>query len=992
MPFISPQNARYLYFTLFSVSGFTGLIYETIWSHYLKLFLGHAAYAQALVLSIFMGGMALGAWYASQRARRWNNLLVIYALVEGLIGLFGLVFHPVFQSVLSISYDIVLPVLGSPLLANFYKWSVAGLLILPQSFLLGMTFPLMSNGLIRLSPRNEGHSLALLYFTNSIGAAVGALISGFVLIAAAGLPGTMLAAAMLNILIAIIVYALAKRSSALPLPKPSLNRSLQQLMLFAAFVTGLASFIYEIAWLRMLSMVLGASTHSFELMLSAFITGIAFGGLWIRKHIDRLADPVRAAGVIQILMGILALSTLALFNYTFDLMGFFMAALNRTPSGYYLYALASHAIALLVMLPATFCAGMTLPLFTLILLLRGEGERGIGQVYACNTLGAIAGVIFTVLVGLPFLGLKGAMIVGGSLDMALGLVFLARQRSPARHAMIAAAGICVLTVTAALFHFELDPRRMTSSVYRTGTAQLGEETRILFQRDGATSSIHVIQNPDGMTVISTNGKPDASINIRHPDSLAPDEPTMVLLAAIPLAIKPDAKIVANIGMGSGQTTHTLLAWPAIERVDTIEIEPAMVEGANFFRPRVERAFTDPRSHIHIEDARTFFSTHRRKYDIILSEPSNPWVSGVSSLFTHEFYDHVSDYLEHDGLFVQWLHTYEINMTLVMSVLRALNDSFSDYSLFATHDGDMIIIAGNNSPVGLPDGVIFDNAEMREELRHIKMHAIEDIRLRFIGNAQLLGPLLAIYKPAKNSDYFPILDLNAQRARFLNEDASGFTRIRIEPIPLINMLVPGYEYAGVTGAAEGQLFSISELSHQARLIVDFLKNDYDGNAPNPEFGRLKLLAGLAESCTAENYPGLWIDELYSLMRATLPFLSPGEMNGILDAVSPVCEPGLEDNQRRWLDLIGALARRDAVKIADTSLELLKQRNLWELPKQRFLFASLLLALVHMQDYPAAQKLWTQLSGPLYGSEEIPLGLQILHSLAVYNHPEIQNPIN
>jgi len=178
---------RSVFFFIFTVSGFAGLIYESIWSHYLKLFLGHAAYAQTLVLALFMGGMAIGSWLCSRWSGSWPNLLRGYALAEALTGLAALAFHWVFLAATDAAYASVLPALGGEVPATLFKWTLAGLLILPQSILLGTTFPLMSAGLIRRYPLAPGESLAMLYFTNSFGAAVGVLASGFFMIEKLGL-------------------------------------------------------------------------------------------------------------------------------------------------------------------------------------------------------------------------------------------------------------------------------------------------------------------------------------------------------------------------------------------------------------------------------------------------------------------------------------------------------------------------------------------------------------------------------------------------------------------------------------------------------------------------------------------------------------------------------------------------------------------------------------------------------------------------------------
>src|SRR5690242_5668301 len=420
---------RSVFFLVFTVSGFAGLIYESIWSHYLKLFLGHAAYAQTLVLALFMGGMAIGSWICSRRSGGWRNLLCAYALAEAVIGLAALAFHSAFVAATDFAYASILPALGGELAATLFKWALAGLLILPQSVLLGMTFPLMSAGLIRRYPAGAGESLAMLYFTISFGAAIGVLASGFVMIEALGLPGTVQAAGILNLALAAVVWLLAREAEPAPQERSGarsasgLEQSYRPL-LAVALLTGAASFVLEIGWIRMLSLVLGSSTHSFELMLSAFILGIACGGWWVRRRIDSVADPARFLGIVLAVMGMLALATLPLYAGMFELMQGVMSALAKTDAGYALFLLSSHGIALAVMFPATFCAGMTLPLLTYALLRGGHGEKAIGAVYSANTLGAILGVVFAAHIGMPLLGLKGLIVCGAALDAGLGVALL----------------------------------------------------------------------------------------------------------------------------------------------------------------------------------------------------------------------------------------------------------------------------------------------------------------------------------------------------------------------------------------------------------------------------------------------------------------------------------------------------------------------------------------------------------------------------------------
>src|SRR3984957_9646971 len=603
---------RRLLLGVFVVSGFTGLIYESVLSHYFKLFLGHAAYAQTLVLAIFMGEMALGAWAVARYSLRVTRLLGTYVLVEGLIGILGLLFHSTFIAASNVSFASVIPALPTVFLIHAYKWSLAAILILPQSVLLGMTFPLISGGLIRRWPDRPGETLAMLYFANSLGAAIGVLVSGFVLIRAVGLPGTVEAAGALNIALALVIWAAIRRQTEPVAAKQADSSaspgadSLTSWFVIAAFLTGAASFMYELGWIRMLSLVLGSSTHSFELMLSAFIFGLAFGGLYVSRRIDRIRDPVAYVARVLVAMGALAALTLPAYNLTFDFMAWFLRSFARTAGGYASFNLISQLIAALIMIPATFCAGMTLPLLTNDVLM-------------------------------PLIGVKGVILAGAAIHMALGLSrLLARQRSLSRRSALALAG-CVGAFGFALLVVKLDPLRMTSGVYRTGSATLPEGASVIYLRDGKTATISLVEK-NGIVTIATNGKPDAGIQM-GPGEPTVDESTMVLAAAIPLSMQPHPVRVANIGFGSGLTTHTLLTSGLLTRLDSIEIEPFMVQAARKgFSPRIDNVFQDARSHIVYEDAKTFFASARQPYDLIVSEPSNPWVSGVATLFSDEFYE------------------------------------------------------------------------------------------------------------------------------------------------------------------------------------------------------------------------------------------------------------------------------------------------------------------------------------------------------------------
>ena len=534
--------ARKFLIILFALSGFSGLIYENIWSYYLKLFLGHAAYAQTLVIAIFMGGMAIGAWISAKYSPKWSNTLQAYAITEGIIGIFGLMFHGTFERATDLAYSTILPSLVNPIAITIFKWGLSTLLILPQSILLGMTFPLMSASLVRHSQGTSGSTIALLYFTNSIGAAIGVLLSGFWLVGVVGLPGTILTAALLNILIALFAWLLARpQDEASDLPIDSRTHQavsadlFYSFMLSVALLTGVASFIYEIGWIRMLSLVMGSSTHSFELMLSAFILGLAFGGLWIKQRIDRIENVVRTLAVVQIVMGLLAIATIALYPHTFELMRSLVLALGKNDGGYVLYNVLSYLMSLGLMFPATFCAGMTLPLLTHVLLKRQYGEKSVGHVYAANTVGAIIGVFCAIHLGMPLLGLKGLITFGAMLDMAVGLALLWHlKESHGYQSFLYGAGTVVASVAITTMSVQWDVLKMASGVFRGGGLLNPQEASVLYHKDGKTSSIDLVDHGKGLLSIRTNGKSDAAIQMDNQRPRSSDESTMIFAAVFRL--------------------------------------------------------------------------------------------------------------------------------------------------------------------------------------------------------------------------------------------------------------------------------------------------------------------------------------------------------------------------------------------------------------------------------------------------------------------------
>jgi spermidine synthase len=801
----------------FVLSGAAGLIYESVWSRYLGLFVGHGAYAQVVVLVIFMGGMAIGALLISRRSERLADPLRLYAMVEAAVGVLGLAFHPGFVTLTGIAYDAWFPALGASPATGILKWGLAGLMILPQSVLLGATFPLMSAGVVRRLPQSPGGTVARLYFANSLAGAAGVLASGFWLVGRGGTPGTLAAAAGLNLLVAAMVGALARRprgraAEAIAPWRPAATAEvspvpwLVRLLLVVSFGTAVASFIYEIGWVRMLSLVLGSATHSFELMLSAFILGLALGSAWIRARADGLANPIRFLGWTQWIMGALALATLPLYSASFDWIGALVTSLKSAPRGYEIFSLSRYGICLAVMLPATFCAGITLPLLTRIVMTRGSGERAIGAIYGANTLGSILGAALAGLVLMPWLGLERLLAAGAALDMALGIALLAHasragtadganRAGTAGRATWAAvtAGLAIVLGVAGLVR--IDRLRLASGPYRFGRVIQRSESKVIFYRDGRTATVSVRRQPNGDVTLATNGKPDASLSgtwlswtpERAPTPLGEDESTQLLLGVVTLAYAPQARNAAVVGIGSGMTSHVLLGSPRLERLITVEIEPEMIAGARLFLPSNRRVFEDPRSTFVVDDARSYFAASPQRFDLIVSEPSNPWVSGVSGLFTDGFYRRVSRSLTEQGVLGQWLHLYDLDDDLALSVLAALARNFRWFTIHLVSSADILIVASNRATAPEPDWEVVRDPGIAEDFRHTLPFSAPVFNATWVADRQALAPLLE--RVRVNSDFAPVLDLGAERARFRKSQASGLIQLHTDRLMLTATRAP-----------------------------------------------------------------------------------------------------------------------------------------------------------------------------------------------------------
>jgi spermidine synthase len=523
---------------------------------------------------------------------------------------------------------------------------------------------------------------------------------------------------------------------------------------------------------------------------------------------------------------------------------------------------------------------------------------------------------------------------------------------------------------------------MASGVFRRGDLYSANDATLLFHRDGKTTTVSLMDFGTDRS-LRTNGKSDGAINMDPNGARVSDEITMTLTAAIPLAYRPDATSAAVIGIGTGLTTHTLLGSSALRSVETIEIEPAMAEASRRFTPRNTNAFADPRSHIIFDDAKTFFSTHNRKYDIIVSEPSNPWVSGVASLFTGEFYRLARRHLNPEGILVQWFQMYEIDASLVASVLRALGENFPDYAIYAATGSDLLIIAGETQTLERPLAELAAMPGVARELRRVHVNSMWDIEVRRLGGKGSLAPLFLTYGVPANSDFYPYLDLHAAKYRFLQRSAEDLTGLLAYSIPVVALLEGRKKSEPAESLVDGEEYlEVLELTRRARYARDFLLLQTAPEPvaiPRPFQKDLELTRARLIECRNPEGSDIWFHSLYQLAHTLNPMLSPNDAKAVWERIERgPCSSRVAPDERQWIDLMKAVGNRSAPDMARLAEALLAKPSDLPAGHRQYLMAAGMAGYLAQGKRAEASALWNRYPKDVDRTDDV--GLRLLYAHA------------
>jgi len=777
---------------LFFCSGAAALVYEVLWSNYLTLLFGSTIQAQTVVLAVFMGGLALGNKFFGARADRTLQPLKIYGGLEITIGLFAFLF-PIFYW----AADKIFVFAGSRILAHS-GWLLllkgilsVGLLGAPTIFM-GGTLPVLAAWLQR-NTTDAGRRSARFYSTNSLGAVCGAGLAGFFLIPNYGMALTMNVAALANVLIGLVALAIAqkrielisaglqnseikKEPSRKERQRPARAKqsskfadessALRILRWACAMValTGAVSMGLEILASRCLSLIFGSSLQAFAIVLMAFILGIGVGSAVIASpRFNRWSK--KGATVFLLLVASIFVGVVV-FNFVnlVEIYRHVRVDLNATPVGWRAYLIFISLMSLGVLgLPAA-ALGAVLPLCIRIVSEASPllGDR-VGRLLVWNTLGAVAGVLLAGFVLMPQIGLRGSFTSLALVAAAAAIFIALATRQKIGVALGTAAGIFLIFVSAT--GGEGWRYAMTAGVFRIHeTAPLipimerAKEAHLLFYEDAADATVSVERDPDSELVLRINGKGDASSH--------GDLSTQILLGQLPLMMKPDAKDVFCFGLGSGITAGTTLGWP-IEHLTVAENCRPVMRAAELFDPWNHGVLTNNRVRIFDEDARTVLKLSPQKYDVIISEPSNPWMVNVGRVFSLEFYQLAASRLKPGGIMTQWFHTYETDDATFDLVLRTFAKVFPAMEIWDTGGGDVVLL-GSDRPWNSNPQIYhraFELPQPRHDLESIGLRTPEEVWARQFASQQTA---FAIPNPGPlQRDNFQRLEYAAPRALFID---------------------------------------------------------------------------------------------------------------------------------------------------------------------------------------------------------------------------------
>ena len=764
---------------LLFTSGFCALAYQTAWLRMLRLVFGASTASSAAVLAIFMGGLGFGGLVLGRIADRRRSPLRFYGQLEAGIAV-AAALSPWLVSLVQKVY-VGLGGSGSLGLAggSLVRLALSALVLGIPTFLMGGTLPALARAVEHASDEGRRRT-GLLYALNTLGAVAGALVTTFWSLEHLGIRKTIWAAALLNLIVAAVAWFSRMRAEA-PETGEAKGRS-GAFVPIAAGVVGFAFLLMELVWYRMLAPLLGGSSYTFGLILAMALLGIGLGGLLY----GTVGRPSISSFAVTCSLEALALALPFALGDRLALLAVYLRPMAG--SGFLPLVLGWSLVTAIIVLPAAIVAGYQFPLLIGLL---GPGKnrvgREVGTAYAANTLGSIAGSIAGGFGLLPLLSAPGVwrLVVGLLLLLAVAAALIERRRLLLPVGLAVIGGLLASASGPSAFwrHSPIGAGRVIGdweSPNEVREALQNQRRGIVWERDGVESSVAIDITRE--TAFLVNGKADGSARA--------DSPTQIMSGLVGSMLHPDPRRALVIGLGTGSTAGWLGAVPSIERVDVVELEPSVVEVARRLALVNHDVLSNPKVRLVIGDGRELLLTTPERYDVVFSEPSNPYRAGIASLFTREFYEAVEDRLHPGGIFLQWLQAYEVDAEVVATVYSTLNAVFPHVETWEINSGDLLLVA-TREPLAHDAGRVRERAGRSPYaealLRTWGVEGAEGFYTGYLAAPGLARAVAARPQARINTDDHPVLEFGFARGLgrsglFQVADLAALARTRGEDRP------------------------------------------------------------------------------------------------------------------------------------------------------------------------------------------------------------------
>ena len=821
------SNLTPLILTVFFISGACGLVYEVVWLKMLSVVFGSTALATTIILAAFMGGLAIGNYRFGRLADRAERPLRLYAWLELGIGLFAFIM-PLILGLLDDVYIFAYQNFTSSYLwLSLVRLIMSFMVLLVPTFLMGGTLPVLVRFLFSRFG-GLGYRVSQLYFINTIGAAFGTIVTGFLLVAVLGINQSAYLAGALNLTIALVFFILDTNQpksvlemgaastgfSTAPVDSPTeaYPSGVRRLALWAIGVSGFCSLAYEVLWTRALIYLLDNTAQAFTTMLAAFLIGIALGSLIVSRWIDRSRHLLLAFSVAEIMIGLLALLSIPIFGNLGAALGADWGNAYYPTSNQWVWALFRFMRSFIVMLLPTLLMGIALPLAVKIYSGgTGGAAAGVGKSLAVNTLAGVAGSFGAGFLLIPGLGVFKSVVVVAALNVTVGLVLLSSLPAWRLRKKVAAslgAGLSYVVTLAILISY--GGFMFSSPIERENMAG------VLYYNEGIGATVKVYQDYFMNKSISIDGFPVAGTITRHVDA-------QKSLGHLPLLLTQNPHpSVGIIGFGAGGSSWAAMQYDTAD-VDCIELLPAVLEAAEFIPEVNHGVMTDPRLELIFADGRNHMLVTDKTYDIISVDATSPKSSGSGSLYTMEFYQLCQQKLAADGLMIQWLPYHLLSEEDVKMTARTFQQVFPHASLWFSFQRHYYILVGTQQELEIDFQQLSawtSRANIQDELVPLGIKDAYDVLACFILDEHSLAQYSAGSR--LNTDNHPYLEY-APNSAYLVIDNS--VRQNLKAIaPLRQSVCPYVVNTGAT-PSQSQLVELDLLKRMMTTRIEDFWPDY-----------------------------------------------------------------------------------------------------------------------------------------------------------------------